>query len=229
LGTGSLPILDFGDVSSESLPVFKDYPGDTFVKVGEIEIDEGLKTPSEPIPHTPTSETLTGEARRKKRIKTTAVRTDLPLVCKFLAQQSKSSSPSSHVSSAPSKPTPKLTRKTFRFAAQDFPRKTSTSKQEPPVIEEIVSSPKGSPTKGSEIAAPKQASPVVGSEQASTESKPPQPPKSLRTPSSRPGSKRKAPSKQGPTAKPAEEPKSKRAKTSTLPAPNLAKFLQRSE
>ena len=100
------------------------------------------------------------------------------------------------------------------------------------MIEKIVSSPEGSPTKGSEIATPKQASPVVGSKQASIESSPPQPSKSLRTPSSRAGSKRKAPSKhsskQGPTVKPAEEPKSERAKTSSLPSPNLSKFFQRS-
>ena len=72
LGTGSEPVLDFGYVSFESLPVFEDYPGDTFEKVGEIEIDEGLKTPSEPIPNAPTTETLTREGMRKKRIKTTA-------------------------------------------------------------------------------------------------------------------------------------------------------------
>ena len=96
------------------------------------------------------------------------------------------------------------------------------------MIEKIVSSPEGSLAKGSETATAKQASPVVESEQASTESHPPQPQKSLRTPSSRPSSKRKDPSKQGPAAKPAEEPKSKRAKTSTLPSPILAKFLQQS-
>ena len=39
--TGSEPVLDFGDVSSDSLPVFEDYSGDTFEKVGGIHIDEG--------------------------------------------------------------------------------------------------------------------------------------------------------------------------------------------
>jgi len=42
LGTGPELVLDFGDVSSESLPVFENYPSDTFEKVGEINIDEGL-------------------------------------------------------------------------------------------------------------------------------------------------------------------------------------------
>jgi len=37
LGTGDEPILDF---QVESLPVFEDYPGDTFEKVGEIDLNE---------------------------------------------------------------------------------------------------------------------------------------------------------------------------------------------
>jgi len=85
LRTGSEPVLDFGEVSSESLPVFEDYPGDTFKKVGEIDLDEGPQTPSEPVPPVPAGETLTGEGTRKKRIKTTTGSTDLPLVRKFLA------------------------------------------------------------------------------------------------------------------------------------------------
>jgi len=40
LGTGFEPVLDFEDVSTESLPIFEDHPGDTFVKVAEIEIVE---------------------------------------------------------------------------------------------------------------------------------------------------------------------------------------------
>ena len=107
---------------------FEDYSGDTFVKVGEIEIDEGLKTPNEAVPNAPTSETLTREELRKKRIKTTAGRIDLPFVRKFLAQQSKSSSSSSQQSSASTKPTPKPRRKSFRLADQGLPRKTSASK-----------------------------------------------------------------------------------------------------
>ena len=66
LGTGSEPVLDFKDNSSESLPVFEDYRGDTFEKVGEIDIDEGLQTPSELVPLAPIGETLTGEGIKKK-------------------------------------------------------------------------------------------------------------------------------------------------------------------
>jgi len=49
---------------------------------------------------------------------------------------------------------------------------SSATKQWPPVIQEIESSPEGSPTKRSETATSKQASPVPGSEQASTEISP---------------------------------------------------------
>ena len=37
LGTGAEPIHDFGGICSESLPIFEDYPGDTFEKVGEMD------------------------------------------------------------------------------------------------------------------------------------------------------------------------------------------------
>jgi len=192
LATGSKPVHDFGKVSSESLPVFEDYPSDTFEKVDEIDLDEGPKTPSELVPSIPTGETLTREGIKKKRIKTTAGRTNLPFVRKFLAQQARSSSPSSRLPSAQSQQTPTPTRKSYQLAAQGVFRKTSATKQGPLVIEEIESSPEGSPTKGLETAASKQPLPVPGSEQASTKSSPPT---SLRTPSSRPASKRKAPSK----------------------------------
>ena len=85
LETGSEPVRDFGEVSSKTVPVSEDYPGDTFAKVGEIDLDEGPQTPSEPVPPVPTSGTLTKEGTRKKRIKTTVRHTDLPLVHKFLA------------------------------------------------------------------------------------------------------------------------------------------------
>ena len=74
LGTGSGPARDFG----ESLPLFEDYPGDTLEKVGEVDLDEGPQTPSEPVPSIPTDGTLTREGTRKRRIKTPTVRTNLP-------------------------------------------------------------------------------------------------------------------------------------------------------
>jgi len=93
------------------------------------------------------------------------------------------------------------------------------------VIKEIESSLEGSLTQSSETTISKQASLVPGSKQASTETSPPT---SLRTSASRPGSKRKVSTKQGPAGKPANEPKTKRVKASSLPSPNLDKFLKRS-
>jgi len=205
LGTGAEPVHDIGGSGSESLPVFEDYPGDSFEKVGKIDLDEGPQTPTKPIPSVPTDKILTREGTRRKRIKTLAGHTDLPWVRKLLAQQS--SSPSSRQPSAQSKQPTQPTRKSYRFAAQGFSRKSSTTKQGPPVIEEIKSPPEDSPIKRSEITTPTQASPVPSSEQASIETNPPS---SNQTPASRPVPKRKASSKHGPAAKQAEEPKSKR-------------------
>jgi len=111
------------------------------------------------------------------------------------------------------------------LAAQGFTTRSSITKQGPPVVEEIESSPEGSPIKRSETTTPTQASPIPSSEQASTETSPPS---SKQTPASQPVSKRKSTSKHGSAAKPAEEPKSKRVKPSVLPSPNLEIFLKRS-
>ena len=40
LETRAEPIHDFGGSGFESLPVFEDYPGDSFEKVREIDLDE---------------------------------------------------------------------------------------------------------------------------------------------------------------------------------------------
>jgi len=63
----------------------------------------------------------------------------------------------------------------------------------------------------------------LGSEQVSTETSP----LSKQTPTSRLVLKRKATSKQGPAPKPAEEPSSKKAKSSVAPSPKLENFLKR--
>jgi len=92
LGAGDEPVLDFG---VESLPVVEDYLGDTFEKVDEIDLEEEPQTTNEPVPAISSDETLAREGTRKRRVKTLAGCTDLPWVRKLLAQQSKSSSPSS--------------------------------------------------------------------------------------------------------------------------------------
>jgi len=86
--------------------------------------------------------------QKKKRIKTPAGRTDLPLVRQFKAIQAKASSFPSLPKSTKPKPTVKPTRKSFRIATQSTKKplkKGGSSKQSPPVIEEIVSSLEGSP------------------------------------------------------------------------------------
>jgi len=98
LGTGAEPVNEIGGSGS----VFEDYPGDSFEKVGEIDLEEGPQTPTEPVPSISSDETLTREGQQKKRVKTLTGRTDLPWVRKLLAQQSKSSS-SSHQPSAQTK------------------------------------------------------------------------------------------------------------------------------
>jgi len=129
-GIGSELVLDFEETRTESPLIFEDYSKDTFDKVAELEIDEALETLREPVPSTPVGETLTREGMKKKRIKTTVGQTDLPLVRKFLAQQSKPSFPSLHRPSTSSKPTLKSIRKYFRLATHGLPKKTNTSKRE---------------------------------------------------------------------------------------------------
>jgi len=80
LGTGLDPVRDFGE---EMIHEIADHPGDTFEKVGDIELTEEVQTPTELVSSTPSTENLTGEEPRKKRVKTIAGRFDLLLVRKF--------------------------------------------------------------------------------------------------------------------------------------------------
>jgi len=98
LGTGDVPIHEIGIGG----PIFEDYPGDSFEKAGEVDLEEDPKTPAEPVPSISSVETLTRDEPRKKRMKTLAGRTDLPWVRKLLAQQSKTS-PSSRQTSTHTK------------------------------------------------------------------------------------------------------------------------------
>jgi len=99
--------------------------------------------------------------------------------------------------------------------------RSNSTKQGPPVIEEILSSSEKSPIKTPESAAVPQASPVRESEQASTENSP------QKTPISRPVLKRKAEAQQSPSPKSSAEASAKRAKTDVAPSPKLEKFLKR--
>jgi len=76
LGIGHMPV--HGVRGGDS--ILKDYPGDSFEKVGEINLELDPQTPSEPILSIPSDETLTSAKPRRKRVKTFAGRTDLPWV-----------------------------------------------------------------------------------------------------------------------------------------------------
>ena len=165
MGTGDSPFHRVGEGDS----FFGDYPRDDFEKVGEINLVETPQTPSEPVLTVHSGETPTSGEPRSKRIKTLAGRTDLPLVRKMLAQHTQTS-PSSHQSSH-KEPT-QLTHKSHWLAAEGIVRRSSSTKQGPPVIEEIESSPKGSPIKSPETPVVPQDSPVLASEQAFSETSP---------------------------------------------------------
>ena len=96
------------------------------------------------------------------------------------------------------------------------------SEQEPILIRETGSFAERSPVKEAESSSTEQGSPLISSSQPSPNRKS----TARKTTLLAPIFKRSASTKQGPSEKEAEEPKSKKAKTSTLPSPNLAKFLQ---
>ena len=81
--------LGIGDVSVHEIggggPILEDYQGDSFEKVGEIDLEEDSQTPSEPVPSISSVEILTRDEPRKKRVKTLAGHTGLPWVRKLLA------------------------------------------------------------------------------------------------------------------------------------------------
>jgi len=105
LGTGSDPVRDFGD---ELFHEIADHSGDSFEKVGDIDLTKEEQTPTEPVSSTSSTGNLTGEEPRKKRVKTTAGRFDLPLVRKFFGLKSKTSP--SHPKQSSVQPTRKSSR-----------------------------------------------------------------------------------------------------------------------
>jgi len=81
LGTRDMPVhtVEGGD------SIFKDYSGDSFEKVDEINLEEEPQIPAEPVPSVSSIETLTSDEPRKKTVKTLAGCIDLPWVRKLLA------------------------------------------------------------------------------------------------------------------------------------------------
>jgi len=62
LGTGDVPVHEIGGGGS----IFEDYPGDSFEKVGEINLEEDPQTPAKPVPSVSSVQTLTKEEPRKR-------------------------------------------------------------------------------------------------------------------------------------------------------------------
>ena len=243
LGTGSEPVHEFGDLETGPEPVsdvgtepvlshsFEDFPDSSFDNldwVVDVVSNEEPKTPSEQIEPKPDQTPQPKGGMSKRRIKTIASRIYLPLVQKILSMKSKPSNSPSQPKYSTTKPTTKPIRKSFRITSQSTFKPVKPLEQEPILIEETGSSAESSPVKEAKSASTERGSPLISPAQPSLKRKTIPQKTTLQTPIfKRLASIKQAP-KQGPSEKEAEEPKSKKAKTSTLPSLNLAKFLQRS-
>jgi len=109
LETGTEPVSDVGTelVLSHSFEDFLDSSFDNLDRVVDVVSDDEPKSPSEPLQPTTNQLPQPEKGMRKKRVKKTAGRTDLPLVAQFLAMQSKRSSSPSQPKSSIIKPTAK--------------------------------------------------------------------------------------------------------------------------
>jgi len=172
-------------------------------------------------------------SRKEKRSKPLLDEQTFPLVREFKAMQAKASSSPSQPKSTKPKPSVKPTRTSFRIATQSTqkPRKKSgSSKQSPPVIEEIVCSLKESPLRDLEITPEEQGFPKTSAVSMGTT---PAEPTSEPTLSALKKSiaKRKLSPKQPPTQDPIEkspvEPSAKKAKKTapSVPSSKLAQLL----
>jgi hypothetical protein len=169
---------------------------------------EDLSTPMSATKHP--AEALAGVIPKKKRVKMTARRTDLPWVRKVLREQSipfAYKTPSKSATKSPTKPTPKPTRKSFRLVAQGS--RSKPAKSGPQVIEEIPSSSEESPVRSP---SPKPTRSVS--------------PKPVRATSSKTVSKRSREEPQS-THKSPSKPLKKKVKTEVVVSPRLEKLQKR--
>ena len=115
LETGHEPISDVGTepLLSHSFEDFLNSSFDNLNRVADVVSDEAPQTLSEPIQPQTVPQTQPEEGMRKKRVKTTARRTDLALVRKFLAIQYKPSDSPSRPKQSTTKPSAKPIRKSF--------------------------------------------------------------------------------------------------------------------
>jgi len=116
-------------------------------RVADVDVSEESGSPIEILQPRTIQVQLSGEGQKKKRIKVLAGRTDLSIVHQLQALKAKlakQAQASSQSKSAKPKPSPKPSRKSYRLASQSIQRthkKTGSSKQSSPLVEEIVSSP----------------------------------------------------------------------------------------
>jgi len=144
LVTGSKPVLEAGESEVEPPPVLEEHEDMPFEKVADFEGDEEVEPPIVILQPKTISLPQSSDGSRKKKIKTLAGRTGLPLARQFLAMQAKA------------------TRKSFRIVVQSTQKSRKqggSSKQSPPEIEEIVSSPEESSLRDQEITPEEQGPP----------------------------------------------------------------------
>jgi len=96
--------------------IFEENVDMSFDKVVDFERDEEVDTPVVIVQLKTISLPQPSEGLKRKRIKTLAGRTDLPLVHQFRTMQAKASSSPSQPKSTQPKPSAKPTRKSFRIA-----------------------------------------------------------------------------------------------------------------
>jgi len=114
------------------------------------------------------------------------------------AKQAKGSSSPSQPRSAKPKSTPKPSRTSYRLAFQSTSRPSKpagSSKQKPPLVEEIVSSPESSPVRETRKAPAEQGYPQVSPAESPAKGKGKAPAEPSSTPSKKTVSKRKISSK----------------------------------
>jgi len=92
LGTWPEPVPEISESGVELPSVFVEHVDMSFDKVADFEGDEGVDPPVVILQPKTISLPQPSEEPRKKRIKTLAGRTDLPLVRQFLAMQAKATS-----------------------------------------------------------------------------------------------------------------------------------------
>ena len=161
-GTGPELVPEIGETGIEPPLVFEKDVDDSFDRVADFEKDKEVEIPILAVQPTTLKVPQTSEGQKKKQIKIPAGRTDLPLVRQFKAMQGKASSSPSQSKFAKPKPAPKPSIKSFCLASQSFSRtlkKTGSSKQSLPLVEEIVSSPESSPVRDSRNTPGEQGSP----------------------------------------------------------------------